>query len=857
MSGRMSARQDRKVAVPGRPPSSALAKTLTLAVALSALALVVAATKFSQWNEPTSPRLTWWMLAIGFALGEILVFHIEVRREAITFPLSELPLLLGLFFASPYALLVGRVLGSLLVVVFHERQSPRKVVLNLATFLIDGTTAVVVFHSLSSSGQVLHPGSWMAAWAAVIAAGSVSFIVVTLAMHWHGAPLALTSMIIATSVTAVTNTALGVVAAVLLASHPFALIPLCLISATVVVAYRGYASLRQRYSSLRLLYEFTRLVSGAKRPDDVLASMLGEARELLRAERAAIVVNGPEGALARWLDDDTNRPETSLPIDQLCQLVSAGRAVVMSRSGTNPLHRSLLKTLGAKDGIVAPLLEGTAAIGVLLVVDRETDVSTFDNEDGRLFETLANHAGVALENGRLIDRLHEHARQREREALHDSLTGLPNRAHFRQELTRAIVESPDGAGIRVALLDINHFKEVNDTLGHHHGDLLLQEVSRRIRAALPSAALLARLGGDEFAIFAPATKAEPEELGRIVHSAFALPFVLDGLAVEIGGSIGIALCPDHGSDPTTLLQRADVAMYDAKTSSSDHVEVYSPKRDVHTHRRLGLANDLRHAINAGGLELYFQPKARLADGFVHSVEGLIRWRHIEFGMVPPDEFVPLIERTGLIQPFTHFVVEQGLDHLRQWTLDGYDLNLSMNLSMRNLLDTSLPGRIERMIDANHVDPARVCFEVTETSMMADPTKVHKTLTGLADLGVRLAIDDFGSGHSSLSYLQRLPVHEVKLDRSFIVQLLAAPATRAIVQSVVDLGHSLDLTVVAEGVEDQETWDMLQALGCDDVQGYHLCRPLPNVEMITWLNARMTELKAGRRALQIVHTTHLA
>jgi diguanylate cyclase len=286
-----------------------------------------------------------------------------------------------------------------------------------------------------------------------------------------------------------------------------------------------------------------------------------------------------------------------------------------------------------------------------------------------------------------------------------------------------------------------------------------------------------------------------------------------------------------------LLQRADVAMYDAKAASTERIEVYAPSRDVNTVRRLGLANDLRRAIETNELELHYQPKARLSDGKVHSVEALIRWRHPEYGMVSPDEFVPLAERTGLIQPFTHFVIRQGLLTMQEWALEGRDLGMSINLSMRNLLDASLPGRVSRLLTATHVDPALVTFEVTETSMMAEPAKALKTLTGLADLGVHLSIDDFGTGHSSLSYLQQLPVHEVKIDRSFIAPLTTRPASRAIVDSVIHLAHSLGLKAVAEGVEDQETWNMLNILGCDDVQGYFLCRPIASGALRTWLDQR--------------------
>jgi diguanylate cyclase (GGDEF)-like protein len=603
-----------------------------------------------------------------------------------------------------------------------------------------------------------------------------------------------------------------------------------------------FAALSQRYASLQLLYDFMRVVSGTKSADDVLTSMLCEARDLLRAERAVIVLDGVNGPIIRWLADTANHEDCAAPMMELRALVSTHGSLVISGSTRGQPRRGLLTSFGAKDCVVAQLFEDDKVIGILAVFDRDTSVSTFSTEDGRLFETLAKHASVALQNGRLIERLHEQARERDWDARHDSLTGLANRSDFHQQLNQAIDAMPDDLGqIRVALLDLDHFKDVNDTLGHHHGDLLIREVARRLQATLPPSTALARLGGDEFAVFSAVQTGDPVDLGRAIHRAFVEPFAVDGLAVEIGASVGIALYPDHGPDPAILLQRADVAMYEAKSASGDHIAIYVPSRDINTVRRLSLANDLRRAIGSEELTLYFQPKASARDGVVHSVEALVRWRHPEYGMVPPDEFVPLAERTGLIQPFTHYIIQNGLTAARDWSTSGIDLGLSINLSMRNLIDAALPAKVDRLLTSMQVKPSKVTFEVTETAMMADPSKVMRTLQGLADLGVRLSIDDFGTGHSSLAYLQQLPVHEVKIDKSFIFPLTETQAARSIVHSVIHLAHSLDLTVVAEGVEDQATWDVLRQLGCDDVQGYFLCRPLPSDDLTAWLATRALSL----------------
>lgn len=826
-----------------RPRSAPLVRSLGLAFVLALASTAIFVTHLRP-IAASGGQLPWWLLAIGFGLAEILVFHIEVRREAVSFSLSEIPLTLALFFASPVGLIAGRLIGESMLLILHERQQPRKIVINLAVFFTECVTAVTVFHALSGSHVPSHPATWAAAAVAVATADAVGLAVVITVMRWHGAPVEPARMAATNAVTAVTNIGLAILAAVLLDTNPWAAGLLVFLTVVIVLAYRAYSALSRRYASLELLYEFTRIVSGSKHPELVLASMLKEARRLLRADAAAIVTIIDGDLLSLWLgpDDDIARPRV-LPFDTLSRCVEAGQSVVIARNERDGTLRAVLDTLGVADCVLAPLNDAAETIGVLLVANRETAVSTFDAEDGRIFETLANHAGMALENGRLIVRLHEQARQREHEAFHDSLTELPNRASFLAHLTASIdAASNGGQTVGVAILDLDHFKEVNDTLGHHHGDLLLAEVASRLATSLPASVTLARLGGDEFALLIrhPTSRVELMKLGQGIQTSFQHPFWVEGLGLEVGVSIGFALYPDHGTDPSTLMQRADVAMYDAKASTTNRIEVYDSERDSNSPRRLALATDLRVAIETGGLTLHYQPKARLADGTIHGVEALVRWHHPTYGNVPPDDFVPLAERTGLIQPFTDFVVNHGIQQLRIWTQRGLDLSISLNLSTRNLLDPTLPTRIHEVLTTSGVQPAKITFEVTESSVMAEPDKALKVLHCLADLGVRLSIDDFGTGHSSLAYLQRLPVHEVKIDKSFIWPLATDPSARAIVQSIIRLAHNLELNVVAEGIEDRATWELLDALGCDDAQGHYLCCPIPTADLDGWLVDRVNE-----------------
>jgi diguanylate cyclase (GGDEF)-like protein len=469
-------------------------------------------------------------------------------------------------------------------------------------------------------------------------------------------------------------------------------------------------------------------------------------------------------------------------------------------------------------------------------------VRTFEPDDVLLLETVANHASVALQNGELIDRLRH-------EAVHDALTGLPNRTFVQRRLTAALEDVAAGRsmGVAVLILDLDGFKEVNDTLGHQQGDHLLVEVAARLTTAVGAAGTVSRLGGDEFAVLLTGSGDEDGALrvGRRVLRALEHPVALDGMEVEVGGSVGIALAPAHASDTAALLKRADLAMYSAKASTSG-IRVYEPELDTTNPRRLTLVAELRTALQSGQLEVHVQPQARLSDGAVVSGEALVRWLHPERGLVTPDEFIPVAERSGLIAPLTSRVLELSVRAIADWRAAGHDLGLAVNLSTRSLHDADLVEEVTRLLGRYDVPADRLTLEVTEGSVMADPARATALLHQLRDLGVRLSVDDFGTGYSSLSYLKRLPVHEVKIDRSFVANLGERADDVAIVRAIVDLGRHLGLEVVAEGVEDQETWDLLASMGCHLVQGWHLARAMPADDLVPWLRARAAQSPRAAR-----------
>lgn len=433
------------------------------------------------------------------------------------------------------------------------------------------------------------------------------------------------------------------------------------------------------------------------------------------------------------------------------------------------------------------------------------------------------------------------------QALHDILTGLPNRTLLHDRLDQAI----HGARRRseplaLLLLDLDEFKAVNDSFGHHVGDVLLTQVGPRFQASLREVDTVARLGGDEFAIVLPG--ADPSSAGRVAASllrSLERPFVVQGEALVVGASIGIAMYPLHGDNAQLLLQHADIAMYAAKADLGNGYSVYAPEQERNGVDRLGQIADLRRGIDAGELMLEYQPLVSLRTGRVTSVEALVRWRHPTRGMVPPNSFIPFAEQTGLIKQLTEHVLEIALRDVSLWRGLRHDCPVAVNLSTRNLLDPLLPDLVRELLIKHDVPPAALRFEITESVLLAEPERAMETLNQLRAIGVRFALDDFGSGYSSLSYLHKLPLEEVKIDQSFIRELSSADASGStIVAATVDLGHRLGFAVVAEGVESQAEWDRLVSLGCDIVQGFHIARPMPVGDVLCWLDL----LRPAPRAL---------
>jgi diguanylate cyclase (GGDEF)-like protein len=425
-------------------------------------------------------------------------------------------------------------------------------------------------------------------------------------------------------------------------------------------------------------------------------------------------------------------------------------------------------------------------------------------------------------------RLRRQAAENEHLALHDPLTDLPNRSLFHDRAQQAILAAQrDDAGVALMILDLDRFKEVNDTLGHHNGDHLLQVIGTRLRSGLRASDTVARLGGDEFGVLLPQVSdaVEAKALGEHVREVLRRPFTLEGVTLDVEACVGIALFPAHGEDVDTLLQRADVAMYLAKADHSG-CELYAADRDEYSPHRLALAAELRRALDERELIVHYQPKAELASGRIVGAEALVRWQHPEHGLLAPDQFIPLAEATGVIRELTLHVLDEAIRQQRMWRESGVDIRVAVNLSARDLHDLTLPETTARLL-SNHSAPASALeLEITESVIVADPMRARAILSRLSEMGVGLAIDDYGTGYSSLGYLKRLPIDQMKIDRSFVMNVPDDRNDTAIVRSTIELGRNLGLRVVAEGVETAAAWVHLQALGCDFAQGYHLSKPVP-------------------------------
>jgi diguanylate cyclase (GGDEF)-like protein len=809
---------------------------------ITALALLVfGLTVLPLRATAVSVGIPWYALAALFYAAEILVVHFQFRREVHTFSLSEIPFVLGLLFATPVDFVLANVIGAALALVIHRRQPPIKLIFNVAQFALGAVLGVTVFNLVRGDTSSVSALIWVAALAATFVSNMVGILTIAIAIAlserlvelrklWHVLKFGLA--------VGSTNTIVVLAAVTFLWHDPAMLWILALPAVLLYLAYRAYMSEREKHESLEFLYESTTILQRTPELDTAIVELLGHARRMFRAEVAELTLmptgEAREALRTRLGPKDESRVMEAASATLLAEvwdkLQSDDTGFLVTRS--DPEARAALTSAGyeLRDALVAPLRGDRGMLGMMIVANRLGDVTTFDDDDVRLLETLARHAGVALENGRLgesLNQLTELKEQLRYQAFHDSLTGLANRALFLERVGEACA-SRRHAGPVVLFIDLDDFKTVNDSLGHAAGDSLLSAVADRLRGCLRPTDVAARLGGDEFAIMLETGEIEHAlAIGERINAALRAPFWVDGNEAVVRASIGIAARVLASETPDDLLRNADVAMYTAKASGKARVALFQPEMHAAVVARHALTGRLQRAVAEQQFVLHYQPIVDLQTGAITGAEALVRWRQPDGSLMAPADFIPLAEETGLILPLGRWVKETACRQAVAWSklVPGRRFDISVNLSAKQVQQSGFVEEVAEILHETGLDPRTLILEITETVMMQDTSATIAKLAALKGLGVQLAIDDFGTGYSSLGYLRRFPVDTIKMAKPFVDT--AGPGRRdsAFASAIIALGHSLHLTVVAEGIERAEQLRLLRKLGCDLGQGYFFGQPM--------------------------------
>ncbi|HNJ97008.1 MAG TPA: EAL domain-containing protein [Ilumatobacteraceae bacterium] len=773
---------------------------------------------------------SWWVLpALGvlFAISEIAVFHFEFRREAISFSLSEVPTAFALLFLTPGPAVVARAVAAVVVLAVIRRSKWFKVLFNSALFTVETVLSFHIMHAITGGESASTVRTALAIVPATAIATVTGSVLVSLIIAMMEGDLArrLRAELRISAWMAPTNAAV----AATIATPTLIDARLTVVSAAPLIAFwgvtQGYGHLLGRFRDLSDLHGFVGRVGGSLDIDDVIGAAALEVATLLRAARVGVVVFDREGHQRRA---DVGEPLPGLPTSadapDWAELAGRGAATALDPQ----VHLGLVELATLGDVVVAPVTDEESVLGMIAVAQREGVHQRFRNDDLTRLATIAEQFAPSVRKALLHERI-------DYEARHDPLTELPNRATFERLVNAELqnVRIADDEWPVLMLMDLDRFKEVNDTLGHHAGDRVLAEFAQRVVQVLRPTDLVARLAGDEFALLALRRNEEITVLAEQLMNVARKPFTIDGLEVVVTMSIGVAPATLPTADANVLLRRADIAMYAAKNRHTGY-EMYREEIDRRTPARLAMLGDLRNALDAGQLQVYLQPKLDLGTGWVIGVEALARWSHNTRGWVSPEDFVPVAEETGLIKQVTDHVLEVSVSHLRRLRAAGHHLGLAVNLSTHDLLDELLADRVMHQLERHDVDPALLTLEITESSLLIDAPRARQTIERLNRQGIRLSVDDFGTGYSSLSYLRHLPVSELKIDRSFITQLLFDEQDEVIVRSIIELGHNLGMQVVAEGVETDEVLSLLRTFSCDLAQGYGICRPVPLDQFMNWL-----------------------
>ncbi len=761
--------------------------------------------------------------ALVVAVGDFGGLHIRFGRETCTLTWSEAAILISLVLAPwPWIIIVGPI--AVAVSQLAARRAPLKIAFNAGSMAAGATLAAVCVHLIAGRSELESvPG--VISCVALAAATAVYFA-------WNTASV---SMVIAAAggmrLRDIWQDGLALKLGMLVGNTVIALL-------LVRVAWRGSVSVLVAFCVI-LLFLTYRAYHRATEESDVWRQLDAAAKELtpldgaqvanaavvravslFKADYAELVLGPQAGAGTQVFRHDTSGPSTAEVVGHDAE----GGAVPSSE--TVVVEAALAVTV---DG-------DSAVIGVLRLGMREP--GHLSKRQQVVLRTFAHSVATSLQNARLYAEMRHQADVNAFEATHDPLTGIANRKVLSSVLATAVEEAAHTRmSVGLLLIDLDHFKDINDTLGHHAGDAVLCAVAQRLSGAISGQDLVARLGGDEFAVVVRGirTPADAETIANRLLLVLAEAVEYEGLLLAIGGSIGIACCPEDGTNPDDLLRLADTALYQAKQPRGA-VSRYSRDRDDNSLGKITLAAELRNAISSQQFVLHYQPQVDLASGRVVGTEALARWRHPSRGLLYPDAFIDLVERSGLVHEFALNILDAAIAEAATWNLRGIGVPVSVNLSARNLRDPRLPGVVAEILLRHGLPPNRLVLELTETTMITDAEQVEAVLARLRRVGVQLSVDDFGTGYSSLAFLQRVAVNEIKIDRSFVLAMTESESDAVIVRATIDLAHGLGVRVVAEGVETAEHVRALRALGCDVAQGWHFGKPVPAPHLrAAWLN----------------------
>ncbi len=842
------------------------ARVWALTVVLSAVALALAIVEQRGGTPFPAPiPIPWWALAGLFFLTEAKVVHLHIGRSAHSFSMSEIPLVYGIFFFAPAEFIVARLLGAGLALVISRRQRSVKLGFNLAQFLLCSVVAVGIVQLLASVGGAFGPHDWPTAFLATSTENMVGVFAVTAAISLAEGTLQharIPRMLLMGAVVSLTNTSLALLVITVLFVEPAAALLFAVPIVAVFVAYRAYVSERQQHEGLEMLYESTRILQRSPEIDRALVALLDHARKMFRADVAEVSllpqVEGQE--VLRTSVGPREAIEMMKPIGialddpRLVQCVAERRAFLIANGDPSPDSPDGRRF---RNAIYAPLVGESRLVGTIVVANRMSDLSPFDADDLKLFQTLASHTAIALENGQLEQSLSSLSRlqdELQHKAYHDALTGLANRSFFAQSVAQRL-EAADATGLVpvVLFLDLDDFKIVNDTLGHAAGDELLASVGDRIQATLRTGDLAARIGGDEFAVLLWDTPEMPvarRVAGRLIE-AFGSGGGQDGAAANAPVSIGVAAGHPGFGSADELLRNADVAMYSAKARGKNRIAFFEPEMATAVAARHTLTEALQKAIAAEEFVLHYQPIVDVATGRLTGLESLVRWIHPTRGMVWPGEFIPVAETSDLILDIGRWVLDRSCRQAKEWHdrwPELHDLQISVNVAARQLEQPDFVEQVAEVVRSSGVDPTTVVLEVTETTLLQNAEDAIAKLEALRALGLGVAVDDFGTGYSSLSYLQRFPVTAIKIARDFVAVDESDADGWELASAIVSMGRALRLTVIAEGVEELFQLERLRKLRCGRAQGYYLARPLPAEETELLFAASQVSLIRSRTAV---------